>query len=284
LNNKSDFLYQAGLRTKNIFKKSSNDYPLVSIITVIKNNKTYIEETIQSILNQTYKNIEYIVIDGASDDGSLNIVKKYEDKIDYIISQNDSGLYDAMNKGLDLCSGDLIGIVNSDDVLMPKATNYLIDYYKKNPELDFFFGTVKKHWGTIRGFDPSKIFYSWRFYTSHSTGFFIKKRAATIIGKYSLKYKYCSDFDYFFRMIVKHKMKGIASTKNELFGIFRKGGFSNKSNFWVISFEESQIRIDNKQNKLIVLILLLIKITLNLRFIKTFKIKILYNFLKINYL
>ena len=76
MNNKSDFLYQAGLRTKNIFKKSSNDYPLVSIITVIKNNKTYIEETIQSILNQTYKNIEYIVIDGASDDGSLNIVKK----------------------------------------------------------------------------------------------------------------------------------------------------------------------------------------------------------------
>ena len=284
MNNKSNFLYQAGLRTKNILKKSSDAYPLVSIITVIKNNKTYIEETIRSIINQKYKNIEYIIIDGASDDGSLDIIKNFENEIDYIISQNDSGLYDAMNKGLDLCTGDLIGIVNSDDILMPNALNYLINYYKKYPKLDFFFGTVKKHWGTISGFNPSKIFYSWRFYTSHSTGFFIKKSAANIIGKYSLKYKYCSDFDYFFRMIVKHKMKGIASTKDELFGIFRKGGFSSKSNFWDISFEESQIRIDNKQNKLIVFLLLLIKIFLNLRFIKKFEIKILYNFLKKNYL
>ena len=184
LDNNPYRIFEGGKRFNQIPNK--NEGPLISIITVIKNKSKFVQETIDSIKNQHYKNIEYIVIDGVSTDGSFEIVKKNLDFIDYFVSEPDLGNYDAINKGLSLCTGDLIGIVNADDILLPTATSILIDYYKKYPDADFFFGSVKKHWGTISGYYPRKIKYSWFFYTSHSTGFFIKKRAAEINGKYSL--------------------------------------------------------------------------------------------------
>ena len=96
--------------------------------------------------------------------------------------------------------------------MLPDATLILMEYYKKYPAVDFF-GSVKKHWGTIAGYYPKKIKYSWFFYTSHSTGFFIKRHAAEKNGKYSLKYKYSSDFDYFYRLIIHNKFKGSSNKK-----------------------------------------------------------------------
>ena len=97
------------------------------------------------------------------------------------------------------------------------------------------------------------------FYSSHSTGFFIKKSSADIIGNYNLKYNYSSDYDYFYRMIVKHKMRGIATKKNEVFGIFRRGGFSSRINFVDHFKEEIQIRLDNGQNKLLIYLICIYK-------------------------
>jgi glycosyltransferase involved in cell wall biosynthesis len=276
-------LYEGGLRLKNIFKKSSKDKPLITIITVVLNNEKFIEETINSIINQKYTNVEYIIIDGGSTDNTLNIIKKYQDNIDYIISENDHGLYDAMNKGLILSRGDLIGIVNSDDILTTNAMDYLIQYYSKYPALDLFFGTVRKHWGLLHGFKPYKIKYSWFFYTSHSTGFYITRKAAIKNGKYSLNYNTSSDFDYFYRAIVHNKFKGIASKKNELFGIFRPGGISNKVDFWELFFEKIQIRIDNKQNKYLIFLTLILKLIKSLKKIPSLDKNVLINFLKKNY-
>ena len=276
-------LYEGGLRLKKIFKQSSKNRPLITIITVVLNNEKFIEETINSIINQKYTNIEYIIIDGGSSDNTLNIIKKYQDNIDYIISESDNGLYDAMNKGIILSRGDLIGIVNSDDVLTKSAMDYLVQYYFKHPKLDLFFGTVRKHWGLLHGFKPFKIKYSWFFYTSHSTGFYITRRAAIINGKYSLDYKTSSDFDYFYRAIVHNKFKGIASKKNELFGIFRPGGASNQVDFWELFFEKIQIRIDNKQNKYLIFLTLILKLIKSLKRIRTLNKKVLINFLKKNY-
>jgi glycosyltransferase involved in cell wall biosynthesis len=245
-----------------------NKKPKVSIITVCKNSSSSLEETIKSVIAQKYDNIEYIIIDGNSEDETLSIIKKYKEHINLIISENDKGIYDAFNKGLDLATGDLIGFVNSDDVLTENAINILINYYLKYPNKDFIFGSVKKHWGILHGFKPWKIFFTWNFYTSHSTGFFIKKEAAAKIGKYNLKYKYSSDYDYFYRMIVKYKMKGIATKKNELFGIFRTGGFSSKIDFYEHMCESTKIRIDNGQNKFIVLLTFLYKYLCNLKRIK----------------
>ena len=98
-------------------------YPEFSIITVVLNNEKYIEETIKSIINQNYKNFEYIIIDGKSTDNTLKIIKKYKDKINKFISEKDKGIYDAFNKGISLANGRFICIVNSDDILKPNALN-----------------------------------------------------------------------------------------------------------------------------------------------------------------
>ena len=99
--------------------------PLISVITVVKNNEKFIEETIKSVLNQSYKNYEFIVIDGASNDDTLKIIKNYKNDINIFVSEKDKGIYDAFNKGLKLATGDLIGFVNSDDVLTENALETL---------------------------------------------------------------------------------------------------------------------------------------------------------------
>ena len=275
-------IFEGGKRFEEPINKS--DGPLISIITVSKNSSKFIQETIDSVKNQKYKNIEYIIVDGGSTDGTIDIIKKNIESIDYAVSEPDLGNYDALNKGLSLCTGDLIGIVNSDDILLPDATPALIQYYKKNSNIDFFFGSVKKHWGVISGYYPKKIKYSWFFYTSHSTGFFIKKKAATLNGKYSLKYQYSSDFDYFYRLIVHNKCNGIATKKNEIFGIFRPGGISATLDKEKHFFEKIQIRFDNKQNKLFLLLLIIARFVKNLFSNNKIRLKKFIEFIYINYL
>jgi len=239
--------------------------PLITIITVVLNDENNIEKTIQSVLGQKYKNIQYIIIDGNSKDKTKNLINKYIDDIDVFISENDKGIYDAFNKGLQRSKGELIGFVNSGDILTYDSLEILFRYFKKFKDKDFFFGAVKKHWGILYGYKRWKINYTWGFYSSHSTGFFIKKDAAKIVGEYNLKYKYSSDYDYFYRMIVKHKLRGIGTKKNELFGIFQRGGFSSNVNFYDHLVECTRIRLDNKQNKIMVLITIIIKYLFNLK-------------------
>ncbi len=95
--------------------------PLISIITVVYNGEAFLEQTIQSVINQTYENIEYIIIDGGSTDKTVDIIKKYENKIDYWISEKDDGIYDAMNKGIDRASGDFVNFMNGGDTFYDKS-------------------------------------------------------------------------------------------------------------------------------------------------------------------
>jgi len=245
------------------FKDLKKD-PLFSIITVVLNNEKYLEETIQSVINQSYKNFEYIIIDGGSEDKSLEIIKKYENKIDYWVSEKDKGIYDAFNKGMSLSLGKYIGIINSDDVYFKNSLEIINNYTQKFPNADFIFGSVKKHWGVLHGYKPKKITYSWGFYSSHSTGFFLKRKSAEINGLYNIKYKCHADYDYFYRLIVKNKMKGIATKKNEITGIFRRGGYSSKVGFWKLFMEELKIRIDNGQSKILVAIIFIYKFLKNI--------------------
>ncbi len=247
---------------------SERKIPLISIVTVSLNSDKTIQRTIDSVKKQTYKNIEYIIIDGGSIDNTLEIIKKNSSNITKWISEKDNGIYDAFNKGLNIFTGDYIGFLNSDDYLYPNAIETLVDYINKYPKKDFIFGSVKKHWGIQHGYKPWKIFYSWGFYSSHSSGFYIEKEAAKIVGAYNLKYKYSADYDYFYRMIVKHKLQGVATKKNEVFGVFSRGGFSSKINFFDHMYECTKIRIDNGQNKFLVLLTFIIKYIFNLKRIK----------------
>jgi len=104
-----------GLRTEGYFKENEIDSPLISVITIVYNGVKYIEQTINSVIGQSYDNVEYIIIDGGSTDGTLDIVRKYEKQIDYWVSEPDKGISDAFNKGISLCSGEIIGIINADD-------------------------------------------------------------------------------------------------------------------------------------------------------------------------
>jgi glycosyltransferase involved in cell wall biosynthesis len=118
--------------------------PTISIITVVLNGEKTIEETINSVLNQKYNNLQYIILDGGSKDKTNEIINKYKDKIYYYKSEKDLGIYDAFNKGLDVANGDLIGFINSDDVFTNNALDILIKYYYKYPDKDFFFWSSKK--------------------------------------------------------------------------------------------------------------------------------------------
>ena len=247
-----------GLRKKGFFKKSKKNLPLVSIITVVLNNKKFLQKTIDSVSNQSYKNYEHIIIDGRSTDGTVKILKKNNSKIDYWISEKDRGIYDALNKGLRLSNGLLVVMLNSDDIFYKHAVKIAAGYFNRYKNIDFLFGSVIKY-KLLYGYRPWKIRWSFGFYSTHSIGFFIKKEAQKKVGSYNIKYKYSSDYDFFYRMIVKYKLKGMATKKNEIFGKFRRGGISSKITFMDYLNETVRVRLDNGQNIVLVSIIFLLK-------------------------
>ena len=249
-----------GLRKKGFLKKNKKNLPLVSIITVVLNNKKFLQKTINSVSNQSYKNSEHIIIDGQSTDSTVKILKKNNSKIDYWISEKDRGIYDAMNKGIRLSRGLLVVMLNSDDIFYKHAVKIATSYFNRYKNIDFLFGSVIKY-KLLYGYRPWKIRWSFGFYSTHSIGFFIKKKAQKKVGSYNIKYKYSSDYDFFYRMIVKYKLKGMATKKNEIFGKFRRGGISSKISFIDYLWETIRIRLDNGQNLLLVSVIFILKYT-----------------------
>lgn len=130
---------EGGLRTKGYFKKILHDKPLISIITIVFNRHQYLAKTIESVLNQNYDNVEYIVIDGGSNDGTVDIIRKYEHAIDYWVSEPDSGISEAFNKGVIASTGEWINFMNCGDRFA--STNVLIDIVSNIDEnADVIFG------------------------------------------------------------------------------------------------------------------------------------------------
>ncbi len=119
-----------------------NRHPKVSIITPSYNQGQFLEQTLQSVLNQDYPNIEYIVVDGASKDQSVDIIKKYEKQIDWWVSEPDKGQSDAVNKGWKRATGEIIGWLNSDDLLMPGAVSRMVAAFEETPEMGVIYGDV----------------------------------------------------------------------------------------------------------------------------------------------
>lgn len=188
---------------------------LVSIITTVYNREDYIENAIKSVLNQTYPNIEYIVIDGKSTDDTYEIIKRYDRNITYHISEPDKSMYDGINKGLKVARGDILGILNSDDIFYSQKTIELI-VEKFNTLSEKFSGTygdvIKKQNGRIKYI---KVFQAnfWYFFFSKKGTFiphptvFLKRKVIEEIGDYNLRYKYASDFEYLLRVLKKFNLK-----------------------------------------------------------------------------
>jgi glycosyltransferase involved in cell wall biosynthesis len=113
----------------------------ITIVTVVFNGELHLEETIASVINQNYENLEYIIVDGGSTDNTLGIIQKYRDKIDLVVSEPDRGISDAFNKGIRLATGDIIGLISSDDFLLEGALNELRKAYEELPLADVFYGS-----------------------------------------------------------------------------------------------------------------------------------------------
>jgi glycosyltransferase involved in cell wall biosynthesis len=241
----------------------------VTIITVVKNDEKFILRTLNSIEKQNYNNIEHIIIDGKSTDHTLSKIKSFKKKNQIIISEQDLGIYDAMNKGIKLASGDIIAFCNSGDLIKKRGISLIVNYFKKNKDLDFLFAGV---WRFYKGskikkntFSPKRIHYNFDCYTAHSTGFYIKKTSQNKLGFYNLDFKCSADYDLFYRMIVKMKMTGLCTKKNEIVGLVKSGGFSSKFTYLDHLIEETRIRIHNKQNIIWVILIFLIHYFKNLK-------------------
>jgi glycosyltransferase involved in cell wall biosynthesis len=231
----------------------------ISIITVVKNDERFIEKTVKSIINQ-HLPIEYIVVDGNSTDATFEIIKKYQNKIDLIISEKDDGLYDAMNKGIKNATGDIIGTCNSGDVILENKLQIVLKEFETK-KVDFVFATVKRHYtgGTIikSGFNKKKINYNFDFATCHSTGFYIKNSVQKEIGTYDTSFKCSADYDLFYRLINVKKYIGGSTPKDIIVGEVAKGGLSSKISFFNHLKEESKIRYKNKQSFILIILIFL---------------------------
>lgn len=173
--------------------------PLVSIITVVYNGEKYLEQTIKSVLNQTYKNIEYIIIDGGSKDGTLDIIKKFEKQLAYWISEPDKGLYDAMNKGIKLAKGDLVGLINSDDWYEQNAIELIVNSFLSNPNKRIFHGDrydiLECGKKKLKKFNPSRHKFLYYGMTYNHPSMFVH-RDVYVQYLYNIKLRALSDYEF----------------------------------------------------------------------------------------
>ena len=184
----------------------------ISIITVCLNSAHFILKTLESIRHQEYSNIEYIVIDGGSTDGTYEIIKDNAELIDYYISESDDGIYHAINKGLEIATGEVIGILNSDDIYASKNIISMVANKFENNEIDILYGDVL----IIKSNNtPFRLYRANNFDTSSFNigimpphpSVFIRKKIYENFGYYKTVYSIASDYDMLFRLIIIHKLK-----------------------------------------------------------------------------
>jgi glycosyltransferase involved in cell wall biosynthesis len=189
-------LNKGGNRFKGGFKENPKEIPLVTIITVVLNGEKHLKDSINSVACQDYSNIEYIIIDGGSQDNTLNIIKEYENLIDIWYSEPDLGIYDAFNKGISLARGEIIGFINSDDWYNPNIIGHVVDILKKE-EFDMFCGKLAfwKEEKELYRFQSNPQKMSSLMSIPHQT-VFLKKDLHIQWGGYSNNFKIASDYHF----------------------------------------------------------------------------------------
>jgi glycosyltransferase involved in cell wall biosynthesis len=235
-----------GLRTHGLFKKNGafngcvcsdkQSVPtLVSVVTAVFNGDRYIRETILSVLDQSYENIEYIIIDGGSTDGTLDILREYDYAIDYWISEPDFGISDAFNKGINLSTGKIIGLINADDWYSPDAIKIIAENHAVYPQ-HILHGNIQ-FWTDQN--TKAYIFYGndsllpYRASMNHPT-VFVPREIYENVGLYSIKYKMAMDIEWLGRA----KKQGVLFFHvGMVLANMRRGGISDHN--WLASYLES---------------------------------------------
>lgn len=179
---------------------ANKEKPLISIITISLNCRDVIEKTILSVINQSYQNIEYIIVDGGSADGTLNIIKKYEGRLSKWISEKDKGISDAMNKGINLSTGDIIGIIHAGDQYHSNAFTLLVENYNMRVA-DIFYGDVRfcKPGSNPVVVSTDAAYLLFKMSIAHP-GVFITRKTYEKLGKYDERYKLAMDYELLLKM------------------------------------------------------------------------------------
>ncbi len=215
----------------------------VSIITVVYNNIDTISEAIESVINQTYHDIEYILIDGKSNDGTLEIIKSFGNKISKVVSEEDSGIYDAMNKGISLASGDIIGFINADDKIdNNESVKNIVDLF--TDDIDIIYGDlifvdrldstkIRRYW---KAGEFKKMKYKFGWMTPHPSTY-IKKEIYEKYGLFDLRFKIAADYELMLRFMYKNNLR--VKYLPEVIVKMRDGGISNNSlaNIFISNYE-----------------------------------------------
>ncbi len=211
----------------------------VTIITVCFNSQDTIEDTIKSVISQTYNNYEYVVIDGGSTDDTNKIISRYKKYINTFISEKDVGIYDAINKGIKKSTGEIVSILHSDDTFYDNKTiQKVASYFKSNLSLDCLIGDtiiIKKNSQKVIRKYKANFFNKWMLYIGFSPphpSTFIKKKIYDNYGFYNKNYTIAGDFDFFVRIFLKANIN--FKIVDENFVLMKYGGKSTvsiKSNF-----------------------------------------------------
>jgi len=235
----------------------------ISVITVVLNNKAYMSDCINSVINQTYKNYEYIIVDGKSTDGTLDIIKGCGDKISKYISEIDHGIYDAMNKGINMASGDIIGFLNADDVYYDSNVLENVVLVMSDQKVDACYSDLlyvkKENLDKVIRYWRSSTFSSGLFkkgwVPAHPT-FFVRKKIYEQYGFFDLDYKLAADFELMVRFLEREKINVRYIPK--VFVKMRIGGSTNKSIINIVKQNIEIFRACKKNNVEISPILFLI--------------------------
>jgi glycosyltransferase len=228
----------------------------ISIITATYNSSAGIANCISSVNEQTYQDIEHIIIDGASNDGTLQIIKSAPSRVNKIVSEQDNGIYDAMNKGIALATGDIIGILNSDDFLASPSIIKKIVHTFVNEKCEAIFGDLD----FVAQNDSNKIIRQWKsspyvkgsfvkgWHPSHPT-FYVKKEIYEQYGNFDISLNVSADFELMLRFIEKHQIK--VFYLNETIVKMRYGGESTGSLKKIIEGNRNIMRAFKKNGILV---------------------------------
>ena len=207
-------------------RKSQPNEPLVSVITVCLNSQEHLEQAIKSVIEQSYDNIEYIIVDGGSSDGTLDIIRRYENETAYWVSEPDREIYDAINKGISHSTGEIVGIINSDDWYEPHAVQVVVEEWLKHRDAKVIYGNMMNVTET-----PQKT-----FYLESKPNIQLMKKQMGIYHpscfitrdiyrreKYDLKFRLAADY----ALLLKLYLRGVKfHYVNRVLAYFRAGGAS----------------------------------------------------------
>ena len=228
------------------------DHPAFTIVTVCKNAVDTIEKTIQSIADQSYPHIEYLIIDGQSSDGTLELITKYDSHISRVVSEKDDGIYDAMNKGVQNMHGDYVLFVNADDYLFNETViSRVANAIHRSPSADVFFGDViiyHTDTGKASLWNPGKrdtlSMYMGAF--PHQATFY-QKDAFEKNGMFDTSFQIAGDYDWAVRGFVRNKL--VFQKINILVSVFARGGISTLDSFQITNRREKQRVVDTYFSK-----------------------------------